>query len=108
MLKVAEGKAKLFELDSRVGLNGSQSHWSFPCLQDDASKNFFVFLGDLSIDKLTKTTFLNLVNFAEKANAQKLILIQDRDHRQKGKCHALSYGHIDVSNQIIQQIILMS
>lgn len=85
MLKVAEGKAKLFELDSRVGLNGSQSHWSFPCLQDEASKNFFVFLGDLSIDKLTKTTFLNLVNFAEKANAQKLILIQDRDHKQKGK-----------------------
>lgn len=86
MFKVADNKqGKLFELDSRVGLNGSQSHWSFPCMQDEDAQRFYVWLGDLSIEKFTKTTFLNLVNFAEKANCNKLILVQDRDHRQKGK-----------------------
>jgi hypothetical protein len=32
IIKVADEKAKLFELDSRVGLNGSKSYWSFPCM----------------------------------------------------------------------------
>ena len=85
MFKVSENKAKLFELDSRVGLNGSQSNWSFPCMQDEDSHRFYVYLGDVNIDKFTKSTFLNLVNFAEKAGCNKLILVQERDHRQKGK-----------------------
>lgn len=54
-------------------------------MQDEDAKRFYVWLGDISIEKLTKTTFMNLVNFAEKAACNKLILIQDRDHRQKGK-----------------------
>lgn len=85
MFKVAENKAKLFELDSRVGLNGSQSNWSFPCMQDEDSQRFYVWLGDVNIDKFTKTTYLNLVNFAEKALCNKMVLVMDRDHRQKGK-----------------------
>jgi len=54
-------------------------------MQDDATKIFYIWLGDLSIEKFTKTIYMNLVNFAEKAGSSKMILIQDRDHRQKGK-----------------------
>ncbi len=57
---------QLYDIDSRVGLNGSRSFWSFPCLKDEENMRFFVLLGDLTIDKFTKTTYLNLVNFAEK------------------------------------------
>jgi len=54
-------------------------------MQDDSTKIFYIWLGDLSIEKFTKTIYMNLVNFAEKAGSSKMILIQDRDHRQKGK-----------------------
>lgn len=85
MFKVSEGKFKLFDIDSRAGLNGSQTHWSYPCMQDEESSRFFIWLGDVSIDKFTKTTFLNLVSFAEKAGSSNMILVMDRDHPQKGK-----------------------
>jgi len=52
-------------------------------MQDEDAKRFYVYLGDLSIEKFTKTTFLNLVNFAEKAGCNKLVLVQERDHKQK-------------------------
>eukprot|EP00347_Sterkiella_histriomuscorum_P004384 403360666 len=83
ILKVKAGMHKLYDIDSRVGLNGSRSLWSFNCLQDEESKCFFVLLGDLSLEKFTKTTFLNLVSFAEKTGSKQLILIQNRDHQQK-------------------------
>jgi hypothetical protein len=71
------------EFDSKVGLNGQQSLWSFPCILDEEKMNFFVWLGDVTLDKFTKSTFLNLVSFAEKEGAVKMILVQNRDHVQK-------------------------
>lgn len=68
-----------------MGLNGSKSCWSFPCVYDEQTQKFFVWLGDITIDRFTKTTFLNLVNFAEKAGAQQMILVNLRDHAQKSK-----------------------
>ena len=68
------------ELDSRVGLNGSQSHWSFPCLLDAATSNFFVMLDTVTTDKFTKSTFLNLVAYAEKTGAKQILLILKREH----------------------------
>jgi len=68
-VKVDEDKAKLFELDSRVGLNGSKCHWNFPCIMDESTSRFFVLLGNVTIDKFTKSTFLNLVAYAEKQGA---------------------------------------
>jgi len=44
------------------------------------SKKFFVWLGDITIDKFTKTTFLNIVQFAETAGASSLVIVQNRDH----------------------------
>jgi len=75
--------AKQINIDSKVGLNGGQTNWSFPCMNDEASKRFYVWLGDLNIDKFTKSTLLNLVDFAEKAGCNKLFLVIDRDHPQK-------------------------
>lgn len=84
MIKVSENHKKLFELDSKVGLNGSQNHWRYPCLLDDEKHRFFIWLGDTLVDKFTKTAFLNLVDFAQKAGAKQLILILTRNHSQKG------------------------
>lgn len=83
LFKVEAEKCKLFEVDSRIGLNGSSTLWSFPCLQDEQRENLIVWLGDINIEKFTKTTFMNLVNFGEKANCKKIIFVQNRDHAQK-------------------------
>lgn len=85
LFRITEGTAKNFELDSRVGLNGAQVCWSFPCVFDEQRKTFFVYIGDITIECFTKTTFLNLTNFAENMGATKVILMQPRDHVQKGK-----------------------
>jgi hypothetical protein len=70
----------MYEFDSRVGLNGQQCLWKFPCLFETTEQRFFVWMGDVTIDKFTKSTFMNLVSFAEKAGAKSLILVQTRDH----------------------------
>lgn len=88
MIKSKEA-VKLFELDSKVGLTGQLCHWSFPCLFDEDSTRFYVWLGDVTIDKFTKSIFLNLVAFAEKTGASKMILIQNRDHCQKDEFRKL-------------------
>jgi hypothetical protein len=69
ILKLKEGSYKLYDIDSRVGLNGSKCFSQFQCLHDEDSQRFYVWMGGMTIDKFTKTTFLNLVNFAEKAGA---------------------------------------
>ncbi len=84
LFQIKEG-SKQFELDSKVGLNGSKTCWSFSCVYDQEREKFFVWLGDITIERFTKTTFLNLVNFAERIGAKQLILIQNRDHLQKGR-----------------------
>jgi len=48
-----------------------------------ATLNFYVMLGNVTIEKFTKSTFLNLVAYAEKAGAKQMILIQKREHTQK-------------------------
>lgn len=83
MIKVENDAFKLFELDSMVGLNASHHFQSFTCLFEEDKKRFFVLLGDITIDKFTKSTYLNLVSFAEKQGANSMVLIQNRDHSQR-------------------------
>jgi len=88
MLQLFKGERDQFsavEFDSRVGLNCSQIHSTFQCLLDSGNKRFYVWLGDMTIDKLTKSSFLNLANFAEERFASKMILILNRDHFQKNE-----------------------
>lgn len=75
IFRVNMEKVKMFEIDSRVGLNGSTTNWHFSCMQDEERKNFIVWLGDVNIDKFTKSTFMNLVHFAEKAGCTQMILV---------------------------------
>jgi len=70
----------MYEFDSRVGLNGQKCLWMFPCILELVHSRFFVWMGDVSIDKFTKSTFMNLVGFAEKSGAKELILVQTRGH----------------------------
>jgi len=86
MLKLFKGEKDRFravEFDSRIGLNCAQIHSTFQCLLDSGNKRFYVWLGDMNIDKLTKSSFLNLANYAEEKLASKMILILTRDHLQK-------------------------
>jgi len=46
-------------------------------------------LGDITIERFTKSTFMNIVDFAEKLGATKMILIQNRDHVQKDQFRKL-------------------
>ena len=48
-----------------------------------ASKKFFVLLGDIDISVFSKSTFMNLANFAEKKCAISIIFLLDADHVQK-------------------------
>lgn len=83
LFRVPENKDIAYEFDSRIGLNGSQVHCTFPCLLDQENKRFYVWLGDITIDKLTKSTFLNIADFAENKGAQSMVFVQLRDHVQK-------------------------
>lgn len=89
LFRIKDGQVKHFELDSRVGLNGAQVCWSFPCVLDEQRQTFFVWLGDITIERFTKTTFLNLTNFAEREGATQIMLIQPRDHVQKAQFQKL-------------------
>jgi len=64
MVNANKDNVELVELDSRIGLNGHLSYWEFKCLYNQDNQSFFVWLGDVGIEKLTKSAFLNLADFA--------------------------------------------
>lgn len=67
-----------------MGLNAQKCLWVFPCVLDQTTGKFFVWMGDVTLDKFTKSTFMNLAGFADKSSATKLVLVQTRNHPQKG------------------------
>ena len=80
ILNVTDDKFRLIDFDARVGLNASKVYHNFPCLLDEVNNRFFVYLGDVTIEKFNKSTFMNLANFAEENGAKTMILIQNREH----------------------------
>jgi len=89
MVNTKEDSYRLFEFDSRVGLNASHTHHSFPCLFNEETKVFYVMLGSATVDKFTKSTFMNLASFAEKSGAKQIVLVQKREHEQKDQFRKL-------------------
>jgi len=89
LLKTSEGFYKLSEFDCRVGLNAAHLHANYPCLLDTQHNRFFVWMGDVPIDKFNKSTFMNLANYAEKNGATSMILVQSRNHVQKNEFRKL-------------------
>jgi hypothetical protein len=80
LLKVSPGFYKLSEFDCRIGLNASQIHATYPCLLDQQNKIFYIFMGDIPIEKFSKSTLMNLANYAEKNGASSAIFVQNRNH----------------------------
>jgi len=80
IFKLTPEKYSVYEFDSRVGLNCSQILATFLCIMDEENKRFIVSLGDITIDKFTKSTFMNLANFAEEKGATSMVFVQNRDH----------------------------
>jgi hypothetical protein len=46
-------------------------------------------MGEVTIDRFTRTTYLNLVNFAENQGAKQMVLICNREHTQKDQFQRL-------------------
>jgi hypothetical protein len=82
-----------FEIDARVGVRGDKTNWMFLCLFDRKASRFYVWVSHaMSIEKLSKSSLLNLVSFAQKMlNASSLNFILPRDHPQKRKLKVFKY-----------------
>jgi len=82
-LDLTKGEYKRFVVDSCAGLLGSDTLRQYPCLMDYASSKFYVWLSDTDFALFTKSTFMNLCNFAENHGATKVLLLLDTQHAQK-------------------------
>lgn len=72
-----------FVIDSCYGLTGKETLRQFPCLFNCDQLQFFVWLGDLPLNLFSKSTLMNLADFAEKQGATSLVLLVDREHPEK-------------------------
>lgn len=82
-LDLTQGEYKRFVVDSCAGLLGSDTLRQYPCLMDYANSKFYVWLSDTDFALFTKSTFMNLCNFAENHGATKVLLLLDTQHAQK-------------------------
>ena len=57
--------ARRFVFDACAGLSGTETLNQYPCIYEETSRRFFVWLGDTDFALFTKSTFMNLSNFAE-------------------------------------------
>ena len=70
-------------IESCFGLQGNQTLRAYPCVLDETTATFFVWLGDTDLAAFTKHTFMNLCDFAEDNSATDVIFLLDRNHVQK-------------------------
>lgn len=71
-------KYNTFTIESVGGLLGTDTLAQFPCIQECATQRFYAQIGMTDIVFFTKSTLLNLCDFAEKRGATELIFILDR------------------------------
>jgi len=69
LMAILENKRNMdiqkFAFDVCGGLVGSDVVHQYACAYDPSSKNFFIWLGNSSIGSFSKSSFMNLTNFAE-------------------------------------------
>lgn len=70
-----------FVFDACAGLSGSETLSQYPCIFEPQNARFFVWLGDTDLALFTKSTFMNLSNFAESAGARTVIFLIFHAHR---------------------------
>lgn len=83
VLALASGKFKCFVIESCFGLRGNETLRAYPCVLDQCTRTFFVWLGDTVFTSFTKHTFMNLCDLAESHGAASVIFVLDREHSQK-------------------------
>lgn len=83
MLMLTANKFQMFEFEVCFGLQGLDTLRNYPCVLDEQTQTFFVWLGDTDIKAFTKHTFFNLCDFAENHGALHVIFLVDRQHKQK-------------------------
>ena len=71
-----------YVFDACAGLSGSETLNEYPCILDPQNARFYVWLGDTDLALFTKSTFMNLSNFAESAGARTVIFLIFHAHRQ--------------------------
>mmetsp|Transcript_11167 Transcript_11167/g.14129 ORF Transcript_11167/g.14129 Transcript_11167/m.14129 type:complete len:138 (-) Transcript_11167:565-978(-) len=80
--------------DVCAGLSGTETLHQYPCVLEGESRRFFVWLGDLDFSLFTKSTFMNLSNFAERVGAESITFLIYHQHRQKAQYRSM-FGVID-------------
>lgn len=76
---------KTFVIQSEGGLLGTDVMAEFPCVLHCEKKRFFTALGSTDFQFFTKSTLLNLCNFAEDEGATELVFLLDRNHAERTK-----------------------
>jgi len=66
LTSLSKQTTRKFLFDACAGLSGSETLHQFACIYDEATRRFYVWLGDTDFALFTKSTFMNLSNFAEK------------------------------------------
>ena len=82
--------------DACAGLSGVETLHQYACVYEADSRRFFVWLGDLEFSLFTKSTFMNLSNFAEGVGAQTITFCIYHQHRQKAQYRSM-FGVIDAN-----------
>lgn len=65
-LALQSGRFRTYLIESCFGLQGNDTLRAYPCVLDETTAIFFVWLGDTDLAAFTKHTFMNLCDFAEK------------------------------------------
>ena len=81
---VSSDLTRKFVFDACAGLSGTETLHQYPCVYDGRSSRFFVWLGDTDFALFTKSTFMNLCEFAEsECQAISVTFLVFHQHRQK-------------------------
>lgn len=107
MRGLKQDSTQKFVFDVCAGLSGEETQCQFPCIFDEASRRFFVWLGDTDISYFTKSTFMNLCDFAEDAGATSVVFLIFRQHRQKAQYRNM-FSVIDargMPHEAVQELI---
>lgn len=76
---------KTFVITSEGGLLGTDVLAKFPCAHNLDKSVFCVLIDKTEFVYFTKSTLLNLCNFAEEQGARELVFIVDRKHPERSK-----------------------
>ena len=71
----------VFDIESKAGLSGYDTMASFECLL--AEETFYVQLGVTPFALFDKSTYLNLLDFAESQSAKQCVLLLAREHPER-------------------------